>query len=136
MLADTIALQDTESESCERHELRPIDIPESPEFTNNTMRSGLYQGNGNGEEDSLVSSPDDVSETIVKGTYVLLMRAVHCEYVIDTPRFLRLTGDDRSLLRKLGISFFLFGLINNGTSHFPYVSLSSSSEYLPTQYST
>jgi len=88
MLADTIALQDTESESCERHELRPIDLPESPEFTNNTMRSGLYQGNGNGEEDPLVSSPDDDSETIVK-------------------------GDDRSLLRKLGISFFLFGLINN-----------------------
>jgi battenin len=53
------------------------------------MHSGrVYQDNGNREEEPLVSSPDDTSDTIVK-------------------------GGDRSLLRRLGISFFLFGLINN-----------------------
>jgi hypothetical protein len=82
MLADTIALQDTESESYERHELRPINLTESPEFTNNTMRSGrLHQGNGNGEEDPLVSSPDDVSETIVKGTYTYVLCVL---YIVNT----------------------------------------------------
>jgi len=82
MLADITTLSNTETESCERHELQSLPEPES------TMQSDqhVYQ---DAEEEPLVTSPEDrMSDTIVKGT-------------------------DRSLLRRLGISFFLFGLINN-----------------------